>query len=99
IVNSISLLPGPVAPGEVVTIFGTGMGPDTGVAGAFDAAGQLANSAGGTEVRFGGVSAPVFYAQSGQVTVQVPYGVAQSAATSVEVRCNGKTAGSLIIPV
>jgi uncharacterized protein (TIGR03437 family) len=99
IVNSISLLPGPVAPGEVVTIFGTGMGPGTGVAGAFDAAGLLANSAGGTEVRFGGVSAPVFYAQSGQVTVQVPYGVAQSAATSVEVRYNGQTAGSLIIPV
>jgi uncharacterized protein (TIGR03437 family) len=99
IVNSISLLAGPVAPGEVVTIFGAGLGPDPGVAGAFDAAGLLASVAGGTEVLFDGAAAPVFYAQSGQVNVQVPYAVGQSTVTNVEVRVNGQTAGSLALPV
>jgi len=99
VVDSLSLLPGPVAPGEVVTIFGAGLGPDTGVAGAFDAAGLLASIAGGTEVRFDGIAAPVFYAQAGQVNVQVPYSVTQSTATSVEVQYNGQTAGSLTLPV
>jgi uncharacterized protein (TIGR03437 family) len=99
IVNAISLLPGPVAPGEVVTILGAGLGPITGVAGAYNATGQLANIAGGTTVQFDGVAAPVLYAQAGQVNVQVPYTVAQSAATTVEVQFNGQTAGSLTLPV
>ncbi len=99
LVNSISLLAGPVAPGEVVTIFGSGLGPDPGVAGAFDAAGLLATIAGGTEVRFDGMAAPVFYAQAGQVNVQVPYAVGPAAATNVEVVVNGHTAGSLTLPV
>jgi uncharacterized protein (TIGR03437 family) len=89
IVNSISLEAGPVAPGELVTIFGTGLGPATGVVGA----------AGGTAVLFDGVAAPVLYAQTGQVNVQVPYSVAQTQTTSVQVQFNGLTSGSLTLPV
>lgn len=98
-VNSASLLPGPVAPGEVVTIFGAGLGPNTGIAGALDASGLLASGAGGTAVLFNGVAAPVLYAQAGQVTVQVPYAVAQFTVTSVAVQFNGQPAGSLTLPV
>jgi len=98
-VNSASLLPGPVAPGEVVTIFGAGLGPNTGIAGALDASGLLASAAGGTAVLFNGVAAPVLYAQAGQITVQVPYAVAQFTVTSVAVQFNGQPAGSLTLPV
>jgi uncharacterized protein (TIGR03437 family) len=98
-VNAASLLPGPVAPGETVIIFGLGLGPEAGVAGATDAAGLMANLAGGTEVRFDGVAAPVFYAQAGQVNVQVPYTVAGASVTNVEVRYNSQRTGTLTLPV
>jgi uncharacterized protein (TIGR03437 family) len=99
IVNSMSLLPGPVAPGEVVTIFGTGLGPSSGVAGVVDASGQLASVAGGTQVLFDGIAAPVLYAQASQINVQVPYTVAQSLTTSVQVQFDGQPVGSLTLPV
>ena len=99
IVNSISLMVGPVAPGEVVTIFGTGLGPATGVVGTFDDTGKLATAAGGTQVLFDGVAAPVFYAQASQVNVQVPYTLAGAQSTDVEVHYNGQVIGALTLPV
>jgi uncharacterized protein (TIGR03437 family) len=99
VVNAISLLPGAVAPGEIAAIFGTGLGPDTGVTGVLDADGVLPGTLGGVEVRFEGTLAPIFYAQSGQVNVQVPYTVAGSETASVEVRYQGKLAATASVPV
>ena len=93
VVNAISLREGAVAPGEIAAIFGTGLGPDAGVTGALDADGVLPATLGGVEVRFDGTPAPLFYAQSGQVNVQVPYTVAGSATVGVEVRYQGKLVG------
>jgi uncharacterized protein (TIGR03437 family) len=83
--NAASLREGPVAPGEILTVFGQSLGPAEGVAGTFDAAGVLASNAGGAEVRFDGIAAPVFYAQDRQVNVQVPYTVAGRDITSLEI--------------
>lgn len=99
VVNAISLREGAVAPGEIAAIFGAGLGPDVGVTGALDAAGVLAGMLGGVEVRFDGVAAPIFYAQSGQVNVQVPYTVAGKETVPVEVRYLGKPAGAASLPV
>ena len=92
-VNAASLLGGAVAPGEIVTLYGSGMGPEAGVTGGYDSSGLLANLVAGSEVRFDGVPAPVFYTQAGQINAQVPYTVAGSAATHVEVRYQSKLAG------
>jgi uncharacterized protein (TIGR03437 family) len=99
VVNGISLGNGTVAPGEIAAIFGTGLGPDAGVTGALDATGMLPAMLGGVEVRFAGTAAPLFYAQAGQVNVQVPYTVAGSATVAVEVRYQGKLVGSATVPV
>ena len=98
-VNAISLQQGAVAPGEIVAIFGAGLGPDAGVTGALDATGMLPAALGGVEVRFDGTAAPLFYAQAGQVNVQVPYTVAGSATVGVEVSYQGKLVGSTTVPV
>ena len=98
-VNALSLQAGPVAPGEIVSIFGTGLGPESGVAGALDASGLLLNLVAGVEARFDGVPAPLFYVQSGQVNLQVPYTVAGTAATHLEMRYQGAVAGSIDLPV
>jgi uncharacterized protein (TIGR03437 family) len=94
-VNAASQRQGPVAPGEIVSIFGSGIGPATGVSGTFDSTGLLANALGGSEVRFDGVPAPLFYAQSGQINVQVPYTVNGNGLTHVEVFYQGHSSGTL----
>ncbi len=91
-VNAASLLEGPVAPGEILAIFGDLLGPEVGVAGVLDSAGRLPIEAGGTEVRFDGIAAPIFYAQDRQVNVQVPYAVAGNNATQLEVQYEGHAA-------
>ena len=88
-VSAASLLPGPVAPGEIIVIFGAGLGPESGVAGALDSSGVLANLLSGAEVRFDGVPAPLFYAQFGQINVQVPYTVAGNTTTHVQALYQG----------
>jgi uncharacterized protein (TIGR03437 family) len=98
-VNAASLLPGPVAPGEIIVIFGAGLGPDSGVAGALDSTGLLANLLSGAEVRFDGVPAPMFYAQFGQLNVQVPYTVAGNTVTHVQALYQGNPSGSLDLEV
>jgi uncharacterized protein (TIGR03437 family) len=98
-VSAASLLPGPVAPGEIIVIFGAGLGPESGVAGALDSTGMLANLLSGVEVRFDGVPAPVFYAQFGQINVQVPYTVAGNTTTHVQALYQGISAGSLDLAV
>jgi uncharacterized protein (TIGR03437 family) len=98
-VSAASLSPGPVAPGEIIVIFGAGLGPESGVAGVLDSSGVLANLLSGAEVRFDGVPAPVFYAQFGQINVQVPYTVAGNAVTHVQALYQGISAGSLDLVV
>jgi uncharacterized protein (TIGR03437 family) len=98
-VNAASQRQGPLAPGEIVSIFGVGMGPVTAIPGTFDAAGLLANRLGGTEVRFDGVAAPLYYAQAAQVNAQVPYTVAGASITHMEVFYQGRSAGTLDLPV
>jgi uncharacterized protein (TIGR03437 family) len=92
-VNAASQQSGPVAPGEIVTIYGAGLGPASGVPGSFDAKGALSVQLGGAEVRFDGVAAALLYAQGGQVNVQVPYAVAGRGSTHVEASYQGAVAG------
>ena len=92
-VNAASQQSGPVAPGEIVTIYGTGLGPASGVPGSFDAEGALPVQLGGAEVRFDGLAAPLLYAQGGQVNIQVPYTVAGRGSTHVEAFYQGAVAG------
>lgn len=97
VVNAASLLPGPVAPGERVTLFAAGIGPEIGVASHVDALGMVETVLAETEVQFDGISAPLFYVQSGQIDLQVPYGVLGS--TQMEVFYKGVSRIRLVLPV
>jgi uncharacterized protein (TIGR03437 family) len=99
VANAASLIAGPVAPGELVTITGAGLGPQAGVGGTYDASGLLANQLAGTEVRFDGVPAPLLYAQASQINAQVPYTVSGNSATHLEVFYQAKSAGTLDLTV
>jgi uncharacterized protein (TIGR03437 family) len=70
--NAFSGQGGAVAPGELVSIFGAGLGPEAGVASSLDSAGALPLSAAGVTVSFNGIPAPVLFVRFDQVNVQAP---------------------------
>ncbi|MEO8662996.1 MAG: hypothetical protein ABI693_31345 [Bryobacteraceae bacterium] len=64
-----------VSPGELVSLTGFGIGPDTGVAAQLDSDSQLPRTLAGVQVFFNGIAAPLLYVQSRQVNAQVPFEV------------------------
>jgi uncharacterized protein (TIGR03437 family) len=92
VVNAASYLGGPVSPGEMVTIFGTVIGPPTAAYATVDpSTGKLATTIGGVEVLFSGTPAPMIYASSTQVSAVVPYEIASAANPSVRITYEGQT--------
>jgi uncharacterized protein (TIGR03437 family) len=80
VTNGASNLSGPVAGGEVIVIYGSGLGPAQLVQYQADANGRVPTAAGGTSVYVNGVAAPVIYASATQVAAVVPYGISGSLA-------------------
>jgi uncharacterized protein (TIGR03437 family) len=89
IVNAATNLPGPIVPGEIVTIKGSGFGPASLVAGAF-VNGQLETSVGGVRVLIGGIPAPIIHVMRDQVSVVVPYGIAGRDSVNLELEWQGQ---------
>lgn len=79
-----------VAPLEIVTLFGTGLGPATLQNGGLDPNGRLATVVGETRVLFDGVPAPIIYASAGQTSVIVPAEVAGRVFTVISVERAGQ---------
>jgi len=82
---------GPFAPGEIVAIYGTGLGPAAGVGSTFDSSAALPVSSVGVSVAISGLAAPLYYVSSGQVNVQIPYELDGQQQASVSVSYNGAT--------
>jgi uncharacterized protein (TIGR03437 family) len=76
-----------VSPGELVTIFGTNIGPPI-PASLTITNGYVNTSLNGVSVTIDGVAAPVLYVSANQVTVQVPYEVTTPSVDNV-VLTNG----------
>ncbi|MDQ6708052.1 MAG: hypothetical protein M3Z85_19015 [Acidobacteriota bacterium] len=68
---SLELLAG-VSPGELVTIFGVGLGPPDGISATPGANGLFPTELGGMRVLFGSKAAPLLYAGPQQINAQVP---------------------------
>jgi uncharacterized protein (TIGR03437 family) len=74
VVNAASQAPGRIAPGEIITITGSGLGPADGAQFAVDrVTGKVNTNLAGTQVFFNGAAAPVLYASANQVNAIVPY--------------------------
>ncbi|HZT28326.1 MAG TPA: hypothetical protein VFA33_00475 [Bryobacteraceae bacterium] len=98
VVNGASFVEGPVAPGEIVSIFGAQMGPAQGVSGKLNAGGRVDTSLAGVTVQFDGVPAPLFYVRSDQINAQIPYAVAGKSSTHLQVLYQG-AASEASVPV
>ncbi|MGD0048469.1 MAG: glycoside hydrolase family 44 protein [Bryobacteraceae bacterium] len=78
-----------VSPGEIVAIWGQGLGSAAGATLQLDSNGKLTTSLQDTQVFFNGFPAPLIYAANGQVNAIVPYEVAQAQMASVVVVYQG----------
>jgi len=89
--NAASYATGAVPPGEMVVLYGAGMGPaalaylqvDSGT-------GLLETTVAGTTVLFNGFPAPIVYTSAGQVAAVVPYEIAGAATAQILVNYQGK---------
>lgn len=97
VVNGASFQSGQIAPGELITIFGSSLGPATPAGLQLTPDGTaVSTSAGGTQVLFDGVPVPVTYASASQVNAIVPFSLAGSAvSTQVQLQVNGVMSGAV----
>jgi uncharacterized protein (TIGR03437 family) len=98
VVNAASFQPGPnggaVAPGEIISIFGAGIGPSHPASGYDAQSNTFATSVAGTQVFFDGTPAPIIYASSTQTSLVVPYEVASQSAGATQVTISYQTVQS-----
>jgi len=96
VLNAASLLAGPIAPGELITLIGSSIGPQMPVQ---PQGGNVETLLGGTRVLFDGVAAPLLYAASDQINVVVPNLVANLDRVLIETDSEGRVLSSIIVPV
>jgi uncharacterized protein (TIGR03437 family) len=86
-------------PGELITLTGLAIGPDTGVAYQPDTQGQIPRQLAGVQVPFDGRPAPVLYVQSRQINALAPVELSGQTQTNLNVVYNQATVGSIAAQV
>jgi uncharacterized protein (TIGR03437 family) len=87
--NSATLIGAPLAPGEIVSLFGNGIGPITPSVAQVGSNNLFPNSISNTQVTFDGVPAPLLYVSSSQINAVTPFGLAPNATTQICVKYEG----------
>jgi uncharacterized protein (TIGR03437 family) len=77
----------PLAPGSVVSLFGTGIGPEQRVPASRI---PLERELGGVKVRIGNTDAPLYAVQAEQIGAQVPVELEPGSSVSIVVNANGR---------
>ncbi len=89
VTSAASYAAGTVSPGEIVTVWGQGLGPAALAPLQVNANGTLSNSIGGVQVLFNGFPAPIVYALGTQLSAIVPYEIAGESSVNVVVVYQG----------
>jgi uncharacterized protein (TIGR03437 family) len=99
VVNAASYAGGGLAPGEIVTIFGTNMGPDDLTRTRIGDDARLLTTLADTRILFNGIPAPLLYVSKTQSSAIVPYGAADAGRVSVVIEYRGARSDALTLPV
>jgi uncharacterized protein (TIGR03437 family) len=89
--GSASLLAGPIAPGELVTIRGSNLGSSTLDGFQLGSGGTLRTSIGGCSVLFDQILAPLVSGSSNQIEAVVPFASEGRYSSQVVVQCGGQS--------
>ncbi len=100
VINAASGAAGLVVPGMAISIFGSQLGPQTGVPwDGVPQGGTAATTLGGTEVLFDGTPVPLLFSLNGQVNALVPFELAGKTSTVLNVSYNGQSSTDILLPV
>ena len=99
VLNAASFQGGPIAPGELLAIFGAGMGPAALAPMEINSAGLVSRLLAGTRVLFDGAPAPVVYTLDNQLSAIAPFSIAGKTATAVRVEYQGIQSDPVTVPV
>ncbi len=87
------------SPGTIATIFGTLLGPTTGVAFSVNAQGTLDPTLAGVTVTVGGLPAIPLYVTAGQVNIVLPFALGTAGQAPLTVSYNNLTTAAFNIPL
>ncbi len=98
VLNGASVTCGCLAPGEIITVLGTAIGPSpTGLE--IGADGKLATTLNGTQLLINGIPVPLLYASTGQLNAIVPHEVATGGNATIQVMSEGQVSGIWEVPM
>lgn len=98
VVNSASYVSGPVSPGEIVVITGSGLGPGQLIPASPGVNGLYSPQLSGSTIEFDQIPAPLIYTSAAQVAAQVPDSLSTGAA-QLTVTYEGRTSASFPVQV
>ena len=99
VVNAASAASAGLAPGEIVTIYGTQLGPSAPASSTLDAKGDLSTTLAETSVLFGKAPAALLYVSSTQINAIVPASVGAQPYAMVQVQTPAGTSTPIGVPV
>jgi uncharacterized protein (TIGR03437 family) len=93
--NAASYSSGAISPGELITIFGTSLGPATPVGLTLTSTGAVSTNIGNVQVLVNGIACPLIYVSGTQISAVVPYAVAVFQTAQVYVNFLGQTSNAV----
>ena len=99
VANSASYGTSSIAPGEIVTLFGAGLGPPALTGFQLDANNRIATLLSGVRILFNGYPAPLAYVSDKQSAAIVPFGMATFPNAEILVEYNGNVSNTITVPV
>jgi uncharacterized protein (TIGR03437 family) len=99
VINAASGVNGNVSPGEIVSIFGIGLGPVSPAGLTLNAQGNVTTTLAGVSVSFNGILAPLTYVSSTQINAIVPFEVASLTTAQLQISFNGSVSAGTTVTI
>ena len=97
--SGVGAVRGSIAPGEIITVYGSSLGPREGVEARPDAGGRFPTLLAQTRLVVNGTPAPLLYVHDQQINAVVPFASAIAAEARIEVEHQGRRSVALLVPV
>jgi uncharacterized protein (TIGR03437 family) len=99
VADAASLAPNLISPGEIVSFFGSGLGPQDGAAAAFDSSGHLPTTLANARVLVDGTPLPLLFVRSDQINAVTPFALAGKSSVQIQVEYSGVKTPPLTVNV
>ncbi len=99
VVGAADFVARPLAPGQILTLFGLGIGPGAVIGPRLDEAGRLDRELGGVRVLFDGEPAPMIFVSRNQLSAVAPFFLEVRDNVEVQVETDGAVSAPLLLPV